>query len=35
VVNAIEIRLKKRVSKEDFKRIKKLVELSEASLVAQ
>jgi hypothetical protein len=32
--NAIEIRLKKPVSKDDFERIKKLVELSEASLVS-
>lgn len=31
--NAIEIRLKKPVSKKDFERIKKLVELSEDSLV--
>jgi hypothetical protein len=32
--NAIEIRLKKPVSQKDFERIKKLVELSEDSLVS-
>jgi hypothetical protein len=33
--NSIEICLKKPVSKKDFERIKKLVELSEASLVEE
>jgi hypothetical protein len=33
--NSIEIRLKKPVSKKDFERIKRLVELSEDSLVGE